>query len=168
MTLMSVEREREQDRAGEPPAAFTATWAWKSGALAGLVATLVMGAAIAVVDLNTLRLAIAGLYGFEGNLLAGWVAHLVHGTLFGLIFAVVLSDPGLHRVSEWAWKTVLAGVVYGLVLAIVGAGFVMPIWLGIAGVGIDLSVPNVTTPILVWHVIYGLVLGGLFAVVRGR
>ena len=48
--------------------------------------------------------------------MAGWLAHLAHGTLFGLVFALVLSDPGLYRVTDWAWKTVLAGVVYGFVL----------------------------------------------------
>jgi len=160
---MSV--EREQDRRAESPespGAFEARWAWKGGGLAGLVATLVMGAAITIVDLETLRLAIAGLYGFEGTLIAGWIAHLVHGTLFGMIFAAVLSDPGLYRVSEWMWKTVVAGVVYGLTLAVVGAGLLMPIWLEVAGVTMQLSIPNVTTPILIWHLIYGILLGGLF------
>jgi Mg/Co/Ni transporter MgtE len=79
-----------------------------------------------------------------------------------MIFAAVLADPGLYRVSEWMWKTVVAGVVYGLTLAVVGAGLLMPIWLEVAGVTMQLSIPNVTTPILIWHLIYGIVLGGLF------
>jgi sterol desaturase/sphingolipid hydroxylase (fatty acid hydroxylase superfamily) len=163
---MSIEQEQER-RAGSPEV-FEASWAWKGGGLAGLVATLVMGAAITIVDLETLRLAIAGLYGFEGTLVAGWIAHLAHGTLFGVIFAAVLSDPGLYRVNEWVWKTVVAGVVYGLVLAVVGAGLLMPIWLGVAGVGMQLSLPNVTMPVLLWHVVYGIVLGGLFPFLADR
>jgi sterol desaturase/sphingolipid hydroxylase (fatty acid hydroxylase superfamily) len=131
------------------------------------VATLAMGHAISPMQLSTLRVAIAGLYGFEGSLLAGWTAHLVHGALFGVVFAAILADPGLYRVSEWVWKTVLAGVVYGLVLAVVGAGIVMPIWLNAVGVPVTASLPNVTVPLLVWHAVYGVVLGGLFPFVEG-
>jgi len=95
---------------------FTARWSWQSGAVAGCLATVVMGLATMAGDLAVLRDAVAGLYTFEGSLVAGWLAHLAHGTLFGLVFALVLSDPGLYRVTDWAWKTVLAGVVYGFVL----------------------------------------------------
>lgn len=141
---------------------FAARWKWKAGGAAGLIATVVMGAAITGMHVPTLRLAIAGLYGQSGNFVVGWIAHLLHGTLFGVVFALLLSDPGLHRVSEWYWKTIVAGVVYGMMLAIVGAGIIMPIWLGFAGFTTPPSIPNVTTTTLVWHLIYGLVLGGLF------
>ncbi|WP_254534800.1 histidine kinase [Halomarina litorea] len=144
------------------PGEFDVAWAWKGGAVAGLAATVVMGAVITVVDLPTLRGAIAGLYGFEGSLVAGWLAHLVHGTLFGVLFAWLLSDPGLYRVHEWVWKSVLAGVVYAVVLAVVGAGIVMPIWLDAVGVAAQPGIPNVTTASLVWHIVYGVVLGALF------
>lgn len=156
-------RERTESR--EP---FEASWAWRTGAVAGFVATAAMGVAIMLGDLAVLREAIAGLYTFEGNLVAGWAAHLVHGSLFGVIFAATLSDPALHRVTDWAWKSVLAGVVYALVLAVVGAGFVMPVWLNIVGFGPSLSVPNVTAALVGWHVVYGLVLGGVYTVLDRR
>ena len=114
-------------RDAEEVAPFSAGWSWQSGGVAGFLATLAMGVAITVGDLAVLREAIAGLYTFEGNLLVGWAVHLLHGTVFGMVFALVLSDPGLHRIDEWAWKTVLAGVVFGLVLALAGAGVIMPI-----------------------------------------
>ena len=85
------------------------------------------------VDPGTVSEAIAGLYGASGSLAVGWVAHLVHGTVFGVIFAVVLSDSSLAKVSEWVWKSVLVGVGYGLVLAVVGAGLIMPMWLEAIG-----------------------------------
>lgn len=156
---MTTRNDLEPSEAVSP---FEARWAWKGGALAGLIATVMMGLAISAVELSTLRIAIAGLYGFEGNLVVGWVAHLAHGTLFGIIFAGVMADPGLHGVSNWVWKTVIAGVVYGLVLAILGAGIIMPIWLGVAGFPTPPSIPNVTVPLLIWHGIYGVVLGSLF------
>jgi hypothetical protein len=150
---------------GEP---FEAGWHWRAGAVSGFVATVVMGVAITVGDLAVLREAIAGLYAFEGNLVAGWVAHLVHGTLFGVVFAVVLSDPSLYRVSEWAWKTVLAGVVYALILALAGAGMIMPIWLRLVGFGSPPTFPNVSAALVGWHLLYGVVLGGAYVVFDRR
>lgn len=125
-----------------------------------------MGALITAMNLPTLQLAITGLYGQSRYLAAGWFAHLVHGTLFGMIFALVLSDPGLYSVTDWYWKTILAGAVYGMMLAITGAGIIIPIWLGFAGFPTPPSIPNVTVPMLVWHLIYGLVLGGIFPAVE--
>lgn len=146
----------------EPFAAFETTWSWRAGALAGLVATVVMGVTISLTDLATLQEAIAGLYGQSGSLVVGWAAHLVHGVLFGLLFAAVLTDPSLYRVSDRIHVSLVAGVVYGLVLAVVGAGIVMPMWLSAVAYSGVVPVPNVTVPLLVWHLIYGAVLGVVF------
>jgi hypothetical protein len=161
---MATETGEATERVGP----FEAGWHWRVGAVSGFVATVVMGAAITVGDLTVMREAIAGLYAAEGSLAVGWLAHLIHGTLFGVVFAVVLSEPSLYRTSERAWKTVLAGVVYALALAFVGAGFVMPVWLGVVGFGNPPTVPNVSVPIVAWHVVYGVVLGGAYAVLDGR
>lgn len=152
-----------QDADAEPGAAapFENRPAWFGGALAGLLATVAMGVAITVTDLGVLRSSIAGLYGFEGSLLVGWVAHLAHGTVFGVVFAAVLSDPGFHRIERWVWKTTVAGAVYAVVLAVVGAGFVMPVWLGLVGAA-GAEVPMVTAPSVAWHLVYGVVLGVVY------
>lgn len=147
---------------------FETEWDWRAGAVSGFLAATVTGLAISLVRLETLRVAIAGLYGFEGSLLVGWVAHLVHGTLFGLLFAWVLSDPGLYRVTDWWWKTLLAAVVYALVLAVAGAGIIMPIWLGVVDPSRSTTIPNVTTALLAWHLIYGVVLGTVYPVAERR
>lgn len=133
------------------------------GGIAGAVATAAMGITITAMDLATLRVAIAGLYGLSGSLAAGWVAHLFHGTLFGVLFALLLADPALIRLTDWRWKTTLAGTVYGLVLFIAGAGLIMPMWLSAVGFPSPPPLPNFTAGSLVWHVIYGVVLGGLYA-----
>jgi len=142
--------------------AFEFDIAWQGGALSGLVATVLMGIVITLTDVETLRVVIAGLYGFEGSLVVGWASHLVHGTLFGVLFAVVLSDPSLHRLEDWLWKSVVAGVVYGLSLAVIAAGVLMPIWLGVAGVVDPPSIPNVSVASLLWHAVYGLALGAAY------
>ncbi len=136
---------------------------WRNGAIAGLLATLAMGLAIAATELAVLRLAVAGLYGSEGSLLVGWAAHLLHGALFGVVFAAVLTDATLEDVTASTSKTALAGAVYGVVLAVVGAGIVMPIWLAVVGFAAPPSLPHLTTPLLAWHLVYGLVLGIVFA-----
>ena len=141
---------------------FTSRFSWQSGALAGFVATVVTGLMTTLTDFGVVWRSVAGLYGLEEFLVAGWVAHLIHGTLFGVGFAAILSDPGLYRLSDWAWKTVLAGVVYGLVLAVGGAGFIMPVWLALVGSTAVPPAPNVTASLLAWHLVYGVVLGGSF------
>jgi len=157
---MDVSRDIERDLSESP---FESSVAWKGGALAGLAATVVMGAALTVIDPRIVSESIAGLYGVSGSLAAGWVAHLAHGTLFGIVFAVLLSDPGLYLVREWLWKSVVAGLVYGLVLAVVGAGIIMPIWLSAVGFSSPPSIPHVTETLLIWHAVYGIVLGALFS-----
>jgi len=144
-------------------AAFEDGIAWRAGSVAGATATVVMGLFITVMNLATLRDAIAGLYGFESSLVVGWTAHLVHGTLFGLLFAFVLADPTLTRIHRTPWKTVAAGIAYGLALAIAGAGIIMPIWLTLVGFSAAPSLPFVTPATIGWHLVYGIVLGGAYA-----
>lgn len=145
---------------------FERRFAWQEGAIAGLVATVAMGVAITLMDLETLRLSIAGLYGQEGSLVIGWIAHLIHGSIFGILFAAILTEPGAYRVTNSIWKTIVAGLVYGLVLVVVAAGIVMPIWLGVVGLADGVSIPAVTGSSLVWHLVYGAVLGAVFPILE--
>jgi len=146
---------------------FATPVAWRNGAIAGLLATVVMGLAISLGNLPILRDAIAGLYGQQGSLLAGWLAHLIHGTIFGVLFAAVLADPGVVDVPHSARAMALAGTVFGLVLGVVGAGFVLPMWFSAINPG-TMSVPTITTPLLIWHALYGVVLGLGFALLERR
>lgn len=143
-------------------APFETSPALQGGAVAGFVATFTTSLVILAVDTAMFSDAIAGMYGFEDALAVGLVAHLFHGTLFGVVFAFVLSDPGLARLTDWLWKTALTGVAYGLVLALVATGFIMPVWIDFIGVAEITSMPYVTNSLVGWHVLYGLVLGALF------
>ncbi|WP_267641865.1 hypothetical protein [Haloarchaeobius amylolyticus] len=150
----------KEKHAGESP--FESRFRWRSGAASGFLAAGVTGLAITLMGLETLQVAIAGLYGFEGNIVVGWAAHLLHGALFGVVFAGVLADPGLFAVSDWLWKVVVAGAVYGVILAVFGAGIIMPIWLGAVGLPAPPSIPHVSASLVGWHLLYGVVLGGSF------
>lgn len=135
---------------------------WRAGALSGLVATLVMSVVIVPVESTLFSETIAGMYGFEGVFVVGLVAHLIHGTLFGLLFAGILSDPGVVGLTNWLWKSSVAGLVFGLCLAVVATGFILPVWLEFAGLAAVPSIPYVTTSLLTLHLVYGIVLGLLF------
>lgn len=124
-----------------------------------------MGLVIMVMDFELLRTTIAVLYGQEESLIIGWIAHLVHGSLFGLLFAVLLSEPNLARLYQRMWKIVAAGIVYGVVLTVVAAGIIMPIWLGAVEYPRAPSIPNITVTSLIWHVVYGIVLGVVFSLI---
>jgi len=165
MTRMGVEDYYGRDASDLAP--FEATIAWRGGAVAGFVATFASVLLITALEPEMLSGTVASMYGFGGSLAAGWVAHLVHGTAFGVVFAVVLSDPVLVRVTDWLWKSVLAGAVFSLLLTVIGTGFLLPVWLDFAGVGTALSIPYVTNVLVAWHVLYGLVLGLLFPFVDG-
>jgi len=137
------------------------------GATAGLLAAAAMAVAIVAVDLSTLRVAIAGLYGFEGNLVAGLVAHLAHGAVFGLLFGVLLAEPTMAGATDSRGGTLVAALGYALVLAVGAAGVVMPIWLRLVGVS-GPAPPHVTAATVTWHAVYGVVLGAVYPAVAAR
>jgi len=132
------------------------------GAGAGFVAAVAMGLTFVLFDPALLREYVPGLYGLAGSMVVGWVAHLVHGLLFGLVFAVVMDDPSLVSVSGRIWTSVVAGVVFGIVLAVVGMGIVMPMWSRAAGLSAAPEIPFVTAPLLAGHIVFGAVLGAVF------
>lgn len=158
-----MEAKNERSTTTDATSRFDLGIAWRAGGAAGAIAAVAMGVVITVMNLGTLETAIAGLYGFENNLLVGWVAHFLHGMLFGMLFAVVLADPTLVHVHESSWKAIGAGIVYGLTLAIAGAGIIMPIWLTMVGFPSPPSIPFVTPATIGWHLVYGAVLGGVYA-----
>ncbi|WP_137284160.1 DUF6789 family protein [Halorussus salinisoli] len=140
----------------------TEQFAWKGGALAGLLAGIVMGAMLTTQMGPVIRVAIPSMYGLEG-LAAGWVAHLFHSVALGVAFAVVAGVVGS---GESTGRSAALGVGYGVVLWVILAALVMPIWLGAVGSPANPPLPNFDPQSLVGHVVYGLVLGVVFPYVR--
>ncbi|WP_276280000.1 DUF6789 family protein [Halorussus caseinilyticus] len=148
-TTTAVERPTEQ-------------FAWKGGALAGLLAGIVMGAMLTTQMGPVIRVAIPSMYGLEG-LAAGWVAHLFHSVVLGVAFAGLATAVG---VGESTGRAAAFGVGYGVVLWVVLAAVVMPIWLSAVGSPANPPLPNFDPESLVGHVVYGLVLGVAFPSLR--
>lgn len=149
-TTTAVERPTEQ-------------FAWKGGALAGLLAGIAMGVMLTVQMTPVIEVAIPALYGLEG-MAAGWPAHLFHSLALGVVFAGVAS--ALPQYSASVGRSTALGVGYGVVLWVVLAAIVMPIWLGVVGFPGAPPLPNFDPQSLVGHVVYGLVLGVVFPYVR--
>jgi uncharacterized membrane protein YagU involved in acid resistance len=149
-TATTVERPTEQ-------------FAWKGGALAGLAGGVVMGVMLTMQMTNVIQFGIPAMYGLEG-LAAGWIAHLFHSVVLGVVFAVVAGALGF---GDSAGRTAGLGMGYGIVLWVLLAVIVMPIWLGAVGSPANPPLPNFNPQSLVGHVVYGLVVGAVFPYVRG-
>lgn len=140
----------------------TEQFAWKGGALAGLLAGTAMGAMLTMQMGPVIRVAIPSMYGLEG-LAAGWVVHLFHSVVLGAVFAGVAGSLGF---DESAGRSVGLGLAYGVVVWVLLAALVMPVWLGAVGFPKVPPLPNFNPKSLVGHLVYGLVLGIVFPFVR--
>ena len=108
---------------------------------------------------------------------AGWTIHLILSVLFGLTFAAVVSRPAIQNVVGTFREYLIAGIVFGTVLGIVAGGLIFPAAMTRAGIG-TFPLPFLPMPGLagelfaallfaVGHLVYGLVLGAVFAAVNG-
>lgn len=99
---------------------------------------------------------IGSLYGIESPLV-GWITHLFHSAIFGLLFAAGIGAPRLRRYASGPVGSGVLGLLWGAVLWLVAAGILMPLWLGL--LGIPAPVPNLSVIGLVAHAIWGIVMG---------
>ncbi len=133
---------------------------WKAGVAGGLAGGLVFGAMMTAMMTNIMEMAIPVMYGIEGPAgVAGWVIHMAHSALVGVVFAALVGVAGLAGAS--GQKQVAAGIAYGIVLWLVLATFVMPAWVGAMG-PMSPPVPDFNPMSGVGHAVYGAVLGGVY------
>jgi uncharacterized membrane protein YagU involved in acid resistance len=101
---------------------------------------------------------IGALYGVQ-EISVGVITHQFHSVVFGLTFAALLSALPATYTGTAANRVVL-GVGFGVLLWLVAAGLIMPVWLRL--VGLAAPVPNLALPGFVGHVVWGLTLGTLY------
>ena len=129
-----------------------------AGGLGGLVAGIVFGLMLQVMMTDVITVAIPALYGLSG-VLAGWVIHLFNSVVFGVVFGTAVATTSLDDYAD-SWGTAgILGVAYGVVVWIVAAGIVMPIWLDLVGFPGAPPLPNFNVMSLIGHAVYGIVLG---------
>ncbi|QIO21945.1 histidine kinase [Haloarcula sp. JP-L23] len=135
---------------------------WQAGVAGGIGGATVMAVLISVMNAAVLKGAIPGLYGLSGGV-AGWTVHLAHGAVLGVVFAALVESGVVGRSTG---ATVGLGVLWGVVTWVGLAALVMPVWLSAVGFPMAPPFPNFAVPSLLWHVVYGGVLGVAYAVLR--
>lgn len=136
---------------------------WKGGVVAGVAGGAAMGVLLSVLMTPVIQGAIPSMYGLAGGT-AGWVIHMSHAAVLGVVFAGLAG--ALPQYTDTTPKTVVAGAIYGVVLWVVLAAFVMPIWLSAVGSPANPPLPNFNPMSLVGHVVYGVVLGAVYPAVE--
>jgi uncharacterized membrane protein YagU involved in acid resistance len=127
----------------------------------GLVAGIVMG--IISQALAGLLPVIGSLYGVSDPLV-GWMTHLFHSVVFALLFAAGYTHLRGWFPAERLSTSGLLGAGWGVVLWLVAAGVIMPVWLRLLGDSV--SVPNLTALGLLTHLVWGVTVGLLYRPLR--
>ena len=94
----------------------------------------------------------------------GWLYHLFNSALIGAIFAWMLGPRILSYGSGLGW-----GAVYGFAWWILGGLILMPVLLGMSPFAPLMMAPmrGVAVGSLIGHLVYGLILGGLYVRIAG-
>lgn len=129
--------------------------------IAGTIAGVAMGA---IYTLSTGLLPVIGaLYGVEDPIV-GWITHLFHSIVFGLVFAAGIDHVSRARSGMSRASSTILGGLWGITLWLVAAGVVMPVWL--RALGIEAAIPNLDQTGLVAHLVWGLVMAIVYDLLR--
>jgi hypothetical protein len=137
--------------------------AWTSATVGGIAGGVVFGV---LMQTTGALPGVASLYGLEG-LTWAWVAHLFHSIVFGLVFGGIVTGTNLRRYADSVTASTGLGAGYGVALWFVAAAVAMPLWMGAIGMDAP-AIPNLDPMSLVGHVVYGVVLGAVFAALYRR
>ncbi|WP_227380557.1 histidine kinase [Haladaptatus halobius] len=157
----------ETDSEHVSDAEMTTTGGWQAGVIAGLSGGAVMGVMLTIAMRPVIEHAIPALWGLDGGL-AGWIIHMSNAAIFGVIFAAVATQPSVRNYTTSLGQSAVLGIGYGVVLWIVAAVIVMPLWLQAVGFANAPAFPNISMKSLMGHIIYGLVLGLVYPAIRDR
>jgi len=139
---------------------------WRAGVVGGVVGAAAMAVLVLATNPPTLAVAIPSLYTLAppANVGAGLFVHISHGAVLGVVFAGLV---GTFEVDS-AGARIGAGVGWGVVTWGVLAALVMPVWLSVVGSPASPPLPNFALPSLLWHAVFGAVLGGVYAALARR
>ncbi len=137
-----------------------------AGILAGLLAGLVFGIMMQVMTAPTPEggrmpmMAMVAQVVRSDSLAVGWIYHMFNSAVIGGIFGLLLGGRSTGIGAGLAW-----GALYGVFWWVLGALILMPILLGMAAFAPLTMAPMRPVAIgsLVGHLLFGLILGGVFA-----
>lgn len=139
---------------------------WKAGIGGGIAGAIVMGALMLGMNEAVIAVAIPSLYTLAPppNVPVGFAVHLFHGAVLGIIFAGIATALKVESTG----RVLGLGLAWGVLTWAVLAALVMPLWLSAVGSPASPPFPNFAPPSLFWHVVYGLVLGGVYVAIVDR
>jgi hypothetical protein len=127
--------------------------------IAGIVGGLVGGVAFGVLmQVMGMIPMVAMLVGSE-SVGIGWLVHLVISAGIGASFGLLLGAAATGAV-----RAIGLGAMYGIVWWVLGGLLIMPAWLGMP----VFTFNTAAWMSLVGHLVYGLLLGATYALVRPR
>ncbi|SDQ34691.1 hypothetical protein [Natronobacterium texcoconense] len=145
------------------------------GALGGAIGAAVFGLLVWLFDPEVVAVAIPAIYGLEPVGVVGWGIHVAHGIVLGLVFGFLMTrqavlefaqmdveTAALSRSGMWV-RTVAAGFVFGLTIWAILPLLVLPVWIDAIGTEAAGDFPATAVESLVGHVLFGTVLGLVFA-----
>lgn len=145
------------------------------GAVGGVIAAAAFGVVMWLFDPEVLTGAIPAIYGFDPSSVIGMTIHILHGIVLGLVFGFLVTRPAVlgtlrtnvetEAVSEFGLtiRVIAAGFVFGLAVWAILPVLVLPVWaeLGATTAG---GFPGFAVESMLGHMVFGLVLGLVFAV----
>lgn len=147
---------------------------WGGGLVGGLLGGIGMGI---VLHFGANQIELLGTFVGRPTVLGGWIAHLTFSVLFGLAFAAIVSSRPFRRTGETFAGYVGLGFTYGVLLGFFAGGLLLPLALSRAGAVTYptpfLPVPGVGSEMVFAllltgaHLVYGVVLGGVYATING-
>ena len=139
-----------------------------AGVIAGLMAGIVFGMMMQMMSAPTPQgghmpmMQMVAMVVRSDSIAVGWLYHLFNSAVIGAIFGLVLGRMSSYG-AGLGW-----GTLYGIFWWILGAQILMPVLLGMPPFASIMMPPMrmVAVGSLVGHVIYGLILGGIFVWLR--
>jgi len=129
----------------------TTTAAVKNGVIAGLGGGLIFGIMMAMMGM----LPMVGMLVGQESSIVGFIVHMAISAFFGAVFGLLAA----RYLQGWT-QTLIAGVVYGIIVWVIGALVMMPLLLGMNEMVLQIGQAQWMS--LAGHIIFGLVTGGIF------
>jgi hypothetical protein len=140
-----------------------------NGILAGLLGGVVFGIMMQMMSAPTPEggqmpmMAMVAKVVRSDSMAVGWVYHLFNSAVIGALFGWLLGSRSHHFGAGLGW-----GALYGFAWWIMGGLILMPLVLGMAAFAPLMMEPMrpVAMGSLIGHLIYGVILGGGFAMLK--
>ena len=136
---------------------------WQAGIVGGVVGGVVFGVMMTMEMRMVMEMAIPGMYGLSPGLELGWVIHLFHSAVFGVVFAAAVRYAGGTDRLDSNLTVAVAGLAYGLIVWVLAASILMPAWVNVT-MGMGAPVPDFVMASAMGHAVYGVLLGIVYAV----